>query len=49
MKSNNTLILNKMNPFEEFNDWIDNLAVPVVLTDELKETIKEQAKALINW
>jgi inosine-uridine nucleoside N-ribohydrolase len=38
-----------MDPFEEFNAWIDNLAVPVVLTDELKETIKEQAKALINW
>lgn len=38
-----------MDPFEAFNDWIDSLATPVVLTDELKETIKEQAKELINW
>jgi hypothetical protein len=38
-----------MNPFEQFEDWVENLPTPVVFTEELKQEIIEKAKELINW
>jgi len=38
-----------MDPFEQFEEWMESLATPIVLTDELKQEIIEKAKELINW
>jgi len=38
-----------MDPFEQFEEWMESLTTPIVLTDELKQEIVEKAKELINW
>ena len=38
-----------MDPFEQFEEYINNLPTPIVLTEELKQEIIEQAKLQINW
>ena len=38
-----------MDTFEQFEEWMESLTTPIVLTDELKQEIVEKAKELINW
>lgn len=38
-----------MDSFEKFEEWVESLTTPIVLTDELKQEIVEKAKELINW